>query len=119
MNNVFLLCPIYTMATRKHASGFDHEGYTQHTPMRVSRILDKLTINRHMNNYVPIVFTVAQLVKTEHPTMSKWHLAIAIVEVLNFIPELDELSTIFESSADHVLLQLAERERVCSTCFPM
>ena len=109
------------MASRQHASGFtfDKEGYPQQVPMRVSHILNKLTTNRHTHNYVAILFTVAQLVKKEYPTMNRWNLADAIVEVLNHIPELEELSSIFEASADHVLSQLAERDRVCSACFPM
>jgi len=109
------------MASRPHASGFtcDREGYPQQLPMRVSRILDKLTIGRHTFNYVAILFTVAQLVKKEYPTMNRWNLADAIVEVLNYIPELEELSSIFAPSADHVLSQLSERDRVCSACFPM
>jgi len=104
---------------RQHASGFtvDREGYPQQLPMRVSRILDKLTIDRHTHNYVAIIYTVARLVKNEYPTMNRWNLADAIVEVLKFIPELEELSSIFAPSADHILSQLAERDRMCSTCF--
>ena len=109
------------MAARRHASGFtiDREGHPQQVPMRVSRILDQITIQLDVINFVPILFQVAQIVRREYRTASRWVAADIMVETLRFIDELESLSSIFQASADHVLSQLSRRERMCSTCFPM
>jgi hypothetical protein len=98
-----------------HASGFHGEGQKQ-IPMRVMKILDQVTVKHEVRSFVPILFNVCYIVRKEYPTASVWHATDIVVEVLNHIGELQPLSGIFESSAEHALQQLEDRRRECSVC---
>ena len=95
-----------------HASGFE-PGETRQLPMRISAILDQLTIERDIKNFVPILFTVIRSVSREHPYLGMWQQTDVVIQVLTYVKELEPLRNIFESSATHAIQQLQKRERAC------
>jgi hypothetical protein len=104
------------MTTRPHHSGFaENEG--RETPMRVSKIIDQIHIKLELINFIPVVFTICQIIKRDFPRANNWSAADIAHDVLKYIPEFAPLNLIFLNSAEFVFVELEKRERVCNSCF--
>jgi hypothetical protein len=104
------------MSTRPHQSGFGEiEG--RETPMRVSRIIDQIHIKLELSNFIPVVFTICQIVTRDFPRANNWSAADVTHDVLNYIAEFEPLNFIFLNSTEFMFRELEKRNRVCNSCF--
>ena len=85
-------------------------------PMRVLRIVSRLTTERYVGNFVALVFEVAQLVRELHPTSNRWQMTVICCEVLEHMSELSTLTPIFDSTIEYVLSRMDQKERALCDC---
>ena len=81
-------------------------------PMRVMQILDALTVERHPKNFILICHELLMVIQARHSYMSDFHMISVAVEALHYIPELQMLENIFESSVIHILEMNKKKEIV-------
>ena len=72
-------------------------------PMCVMAILRKLDIDKDPKYFVELLFAITKIIEIDYKQNNHWYQVDRIVEVLRYIPELNHLDSIFQSSAIYAL----------------
>lgn len=84
------------------SSGFEQTEGRPNPPMRVSRILDAITIHKQAGNYIAIIDEVTGLVKKQTKFINIYHINDLVIETLLYIDALNNFKDIHETTVYYI-----------------